>query len=74
MILYTMMPSEAIFQTNPSEYEKHSVIEMNGIPVMVERLEDQSCKVVRMMSTDPNHYMQTNLQPGTILKMTYDWE
>ncbi|WLD95209.1 YlzJ-like family protein [Alkalihalobacillus sp. AL-G] len=74
MILYTVMPHEFMFESKLSDYEKQSVIELNGVPVMVERMEDQNCRIVRMMSTDPTHFMNPNLQPGTILKMSYTWE
>ncbi|MGM7701230.1 YlzJ-like family protein [Pseudalkalibacillus sp. Hm43] len=70
MILYTSMPHEVVFSAVQSDFEKHSMIEMNGIPLMVEQLENQDCRIVRMMSTDPAHYLDANLQPGTVLKMT----
>jgi hypothetical protein len=70
MILYTSMPHEVVFSAVDSDFEKHSMIEMNGVPLMVEKLDNQDCRIVRMMSTDPAHYLDANLMPGTVLKMT----
>ncbi|WP_349410554.1 YlzJ-like family protein [Pseudalkalibacillus sp. SCS-8] len=74
MILYTSMPHELIFQAENSSFENHSMIEMNGIPLMVERLDNQDCRIIRMMSTDPAHYLDEALQPGTVLKMGFSFD
>ncbi|MCF6137165.1 YlzJ-like family protein [Pseudalkalibacillus berkeleyi] len=70
MILYTTVPHEIIFSAVQTDFEKYSMINMNGIPLMVERLENQDCRIVQMMSTDPAHFLDDQLQPGTVLKMT----
>ena len=53
MILYTTMPQEIIFQTPESEYGKQTVIEYEGIPVLVEMNENHDYRVIQRR--DPCH-------------------
>jgi hypothetical protein len=71
MILYTVMPMEMMFEPAMSDFEKQSLIEVRGIPMLVEKIDGDNCRIVRMMSTDPFHFMNQDLQPGTVLKMSY---
>ncbi|WP_071395280.1 YlzJ-like family protein [Bacillus tuaregi] len=67
MILYTTMPQELVYQTQESEYEKQKVIDYDGIPLLVEMNENHDYRVLRVMSSDPSHYMDNRLCPGAIL-------
>ena len=67
MILYTTMPQELIFQTDAIEYGKQTVIEYEGISVLVEMNENHDYRVVRVMSSNPDDYLDGRLCPGTIL-------
>lgn len=65
MIMYTMMPEELIFPMSQDIYEKHQVINYNGIPLLVAKNEANELEVVRVLSTEPNHFLHTGMQPGT---------
>lgn len=65
MILYTMMPQELIFPANESEFGRQRLIMRDGIPLLVEKLEGSEYQVMRIMSTDPSHYLDTRYGPGT---------
>lgn len=67
MILYTTMPQELIYQTQESEFEQQQVINYEGIPLLVEMNENHDYRVLRVMSSDPNHYMDDRFCPGMIL-------
>ena len=67
MILYTAMPQELIFQTDEREYEKQSIINYEGIPLLVELDDNHDYRVVRVMSSNPLDYLDTRCCPGTIL-------
>ena len=54
MILYTTMPQEIIFQTPESEYGKQTVIQYEGIPLLVEMNENHDYRVIQVMSSDPS--------------------
>ncbi|MBT2755956.1 YlzJ-like family protein [Mesobacillus foraminis] len=65
MILYTMMPQELIY---PHEEEKASpglMVSYNGIPVLAEQEDGFNYRIVRVMSTDPAHFLKPNCTPGT---------
>jgi hypothetical protein len=70
MILYTTMPQELIFQTDPSEYEKQKIVQYEGIPLLVSMDEGQSCTVLRVMSSDPNHFMNEKCTPGSKITLS----
>lgn len=70
MILYTSMPQELIFQTPAEDYEKQSIINYHGVPMLVEQVGPAQCRVVRLMSSDPAHYLDAGYQPGAMITMT----
>ena len=65
MIMYTMMPEELIFPINQEIYDSQQVINFNGIPLLVAKTETHEYELIRVLSTDPNHYLHIQLQPGT---------
>ncbi|MBS4189290.1 YlzJ-like family protein [Bacillus sp. FJAT-49705] len=64
MILYTMMPQELIYQTEPSEFNRQKLITYEGIPLLVQMDEGQTCTVIRVMSSNPVHFMSATCFPG----------
>ena len=65
MILYTPVPMEMIFPENNQESsQQQKIYELDGIPLLVELDSEGSYKVVRVMSTDPAHYMDVRCTPG----------
>lgn len=65
MILYTPVPREMIFPDNYQEISQQQMIyELDGIPLLVEIDGEGSYRVVRVMSTDPAHFMDERCTPG----------
>lgn len=69
MILYTMMPHELIFPCDENEFTKLLEVTYDGIPLMVEKMDDDYYRVVRIMSTDPGHYLDTRYMPGAKISL-----
>ncbi|WP_102346886.1 YlzJ-like family protein [Bacillus sp. Marseille-P3661] len=69
MILYTTMPQELIFQSEDNTNMSQSTIEMNGLSLVVEQISSQQCRVVQLLSTNPNDYLNASYQPGAILSL-----
>ncbi|WP_053366222.1 YlzJ-like family protein [Bacillus sp. FJAT-27245] len=69
MILYTMMPEELIF---PPQQETgqlgRKIIIRDGVPLEVEPSGD-GLMIVRLLSTDPAHYMDARWLPGSKISM-----
>lgn len=63
MILYTMMPQELIFPTDGAAFEKFKMIAHDGVPLLVMK-ENENYYVVRLLSSNPNHYLDSRYLPG----------
>lgn len=70
MILYTMMPHEQVFPPAENEQANQILITYNGIPVMAEWTENHEYRVIRVMSTDPNHFMDPGCMPGSKISLS----
>ncbi|MBU8877892.1 YlzJ-like family protein [Bacillus sp. FJAT-29790] len=70
MILYTMMPQELIYQTDANEFGKQKLVTYDGIPLLVDIEEGQNCTVIRVMSSDPAHFMNEKYTPGTKITLS----
>jgi YlzJ-like protein len=64
MILYTMMPHDLIFASENQEFAKQRTIAFEGIPLLVELEDDHSFRIVRNLSSDPNHFLDSRFYPG----------
>lgn len=64
MILYTMMPHELIYPNDEYDFGKQMEITHDGIPLMVERTEDADYRIIRILSSNPAHYLDSRYMPG----------
>jgi hypothetical protein len=63
VILYTVIPNEHVFPTADSDYAGQMMIERQGIPMIVQQV-DQQYRIVRLMSSDPADYLNEQFCPG----------
>ncbi|MEH7073572.1 YlzJ-like family protein [Neobacillus drentensis] len=64
MILYTMMPPELIFPFETDSVSQQQMVSFQGIPLLVEMVDGQNAQVIRILSTDPQHYLESQVCPG----------
>ncbi|MFC0271358.1 YlzJ-like family protein [Metabacillus herbersteinensis] len=64
MILYTMMPNELIYPTADNIFEKQSIVSHNGVELLVQQTENSQYEIIRVLSSDPNHYLNQQYCPG----------
>lgn len=70
MTWYTLMPSELMFpEDGTSQNPQQTTMLYNDIPVIVEQLSPLEYRVVRVISTDPQHFMDEKCCPGQILSI-----
>jgi hypothetical protein len=69
MILYTMMPHELIFPSEAESFSKQMTITYQGVPLLVELTDQQNFQVVRVLSSDPQHFMDERLYPGAKISL-----
>ncbi|BCB03413.1 YlzJ-like family protein [Bacillus sp. KH172YL63] len=63
MILYTMVPDDLIYPTDESVFSGQMMMDYQGIPLLVQQ-EENKYRVIRIMSSDPAHYLNDQLYPG----------
>ncbi|WP_456271493.1 YlzJ-like family protein [Bacillus sp. AK031] len=68
MILHTTVPQELIFPPGQDAFTQQMMVEWQGIPLLVEQSQQQY-RVVRVMSSDPAHYLNDDICPGQYLQM-----
>ena len=64
MILYTTMPHELIYGMENQLESGRQIIQINGIPIEAEQ-DGEAYTIVRLLSTDPAHFMDSRLMPGS---------
>lgn len=70
MILHTIVPGELIFQSaEVSEESSEQMFMYAGIPVAAQPLNNEVWQVTKIMSTDPNHFLNADIYPGATLRM-----
>ncbi|AKO93787.1 MULTISPECIES: YlzJ-like family protein [Priestia] len=67
MIHYTMLPNELIFGGENSTLATQQMINVNGCPLVVSKNANSDYEVVRNLSTDPSHYLDSRYTPGAII-------
>ncbi|MDQ0230473.1 YlzJ-like family protein [Metabacillus malikii] len=64
MIYYTMMPEELMFPTHEEEYKKQTIIEKNGVQLLVQQASHSQYEILRVLSSNPSHYLDEQYCPG----------
>lgn len=66
MILYTLMPLNAVLDGIDKEY-KLDEIDISGIKLLVEPVDSKHGKVARLISSNPQDYLNPKYFPGNII-------
>ncbi|EEM15755.1 hypothetical protein bpmyx0001_32250 [Bacillus pseudomycoides DSM 12442] len=56
------MPEQLVYQADYSQYEQQKIVNVNGVEMIVSEEGSQYYSVVRVLSTNPSHYLQ--YEPG----------
>lgn len=67
MIIYSAMPIELILEGMDSYRPTYSEIQIDGLTMMVEPLTPYSGKVVRLISPNPQDYLNPSYAPGSVI-------
>lgn len=66
-MLYTILPEEMIFPNEQSKEQES--IEIDGGFLIVEKTHETEYKVVRLVSSNPSHYLNENYAPGRLIQL-----
>ncbi|MGE5586465.1 MAG: YlzJ-like family protein [Bacillota bacterium] len=69
MILYTVLPLELVLEGIDRE-RTFTDVEVGGITMTIEQVSANEAVIVRIMSTDPQRFLDPALQPGSRLRLT----
>lgn len=67
MILYTPMPLELVLEGLEDYRPQYEEVVVRGHKLLVERTGVNQAKLVRLLSTNPNDFLDPSLFPGSIL-------
>ncbi len=67
MILYTALPLELIWEGYSEFSPKYEEITKDGQLLLIEPVSFNRGKIVRLISSNPQDYMNPSLQPGEII-------
>lgn len=70
MIHYTPLPLEDVFAGWDRSPKALRQIVVDGITMQVEPINEQEAKIVRIISSDPKHYLDPTLAPGQLISFT----
>jgi hypothetical protein len=67
MIIYTAMPLEMVYEGFMDHKPEFQEVEYLGVHMIVEPAENQKAKIVRLLSPNPQDYLNPQLQPGNTI-------
>lgn len=67
MIYYSVIPAEVALQE--PEQSKLREVEFEGISMIVQMGSGSNAQIVRLLSPDPQHYLDPRFQPGNTIKL-----
>ncbi|TCL61545.1 YlzJ-like protein [Hydrogenispora ethanolica] len=71
MLLYTVIPPELIFEDDSGENSPCEPVEVKkgAVSLMVQPLSAGQGRITRVISTDPQDFLNPEWQPGTIMSI-----
>ena len=69
-MLYTIVPMEQIFPANSEQKEQgvEAVLDIDGRRAICRRDHEGRWRLERLLSTDPNDFLDPRWQPGSIVR------
>ncbi|HHY71057.1 MAG TPA: hypothetical protein GX519_05280 [Thermoanaerobacterales bacterium] len=70
MLLYTSMPLEIVLEGMDKKYE-YKEINVDGVKLVVESVGINQSKIVRLLSSNPQDFLNPNFSPGKIITFSF---
>ncbi|OEF98668.1 YlzJ-like family protein [Desulfuribacillus alkaliarsenatis] len=67
MIIYTPLPIESVLNQTDIEEPNYTEMDYQGKKVIVESIDSYQAKIVRLISSNPNDFLNANYTPGKII-------
>lgn len=66
-VLYTPLAPEVVLAGMDQEIVPYQELSVGGVKMLVEQAGPNQCRVVRLLSTNPQDYLRAEFQPGTMM-------
>ncbi len=73
-LLHTVMPLELVLQESGKDVVENYELSITGGSIVVEPLSMDKAKIIRVISSEPQVYLQPQLQPGSVIKFLWHFE
>ena len=67
MIMYTLMPPELVFPASDDDFAKQTVVNINGVKVVIQPHSQHQWQIVRLLSSNPSDFLNEKFQPGQLI-------
>lgn len=67
MVYYSIFPIEETFAEEEEEESELVELEVNGVTMLINQTEIDKGEIVRIISSNPQDYMNAAYQPGTMV-------
>ncbi|MFD1426237.1 hypothetical protein JOD24_001253 [Kroppenstedtia sanguinis] len=71
MIYYSVIPAEAAFQDPSQPQPEIREVLVDGVSMAVEMDGPGEGRILRLLSTDPAHYLDSRYQPGSKVSLKF---
>jgi hypothetical protein len=69
MIYYTTMPMDVVMEGfEQREKPRYYEISLNGVRMQVQAINERQASIVRILSGNPQDYLNPNYAPGTLIE------
>lgn len=66
-MIWSIMPIEMLQQVMQQTNVQYVEVDYNNTHLIAQKINEQECQIIRIISTNPNDYLKADLQPGEIL-------
>lgn len=69
MFMHTIVPIDIVFDgLDKLNQIQYNVVNYKGVKMEVQHIKNDEYKIVRLISSDPNDYLNKMLNPGEVIK------
>lgn len=69
MIMYTPVPLEQVFDGIEEKVKPLMEMHLNGLMMQVEQVNESEARIVRLISPNPQDYLNPKYAPGQLIKL-----
>ncbi len=73
MINYSIYENDLIFENWEDFEPKYKIMKLSdGVKLEIEQINEENFKITQVLSSNPQDYLKTDLNPGTLIKSKFE--